>query len=301
MSAGITILTPITVTPAMLVSSTVPESDAGTWAVGTTYALGERVMYNHKLYDSLIGSNLGNNPETATTAWVYVRPTNRWRMFDTVNSTQTAQATSMQYVLTPGVKVTHIAAINMTGVSSVRVQATSAVYEAVYDRTLTQTRALLAVGWWQWFFGPRQNTLQIALFDGLPPFPDLTITVTITGQTDLAVGTLLLGTAQSWGAGLQLGVQLGITDYSVKKTNEFGDVVLTQRGYSRSSKMSLRLPNAQLDAFHRAMVALRATPCLWICSDVYEVLTVYGYYQGFEPVINYAQWTDCALTIEGLT
>lgn len=39
------------------------------WLIASTYAIGDRVSYNEKIYESLQGSNTGNNPYTADTFW----------------------------------------------------------------------------------------------------------------------------------------------------------------------------------------------------------------------------------------
>ena len=64
---------------------------------------------------------------------------------------------------------------------------------------------------------------------------------------------------------------------------------------------------AYLDAtaFHPAVeavvAALRATPVLWIGSESFESLTVYGFYKEFSIDIAYPTVSYCSLTIEGLT
>ena len=47
--------------------------------------------------------------------------------------------------------------------------------------------------------------------------------------------------------------------------------------------------------------ALRATPVLWIGSESFESLTVYGFYKEFSIDIAYPTVSYCSLTIEGLT
>jgi hypothetical protein len=95
-------------------------------------------------------------------------------------------------------------------------------------------------------------------------------------------------------------VQLGIKDYSRKETNEWGDVVLTQRSFAKKAQVPLSLDPAQIDALYDYLSGLRATPALWIVSDQYTSSVVYGYYQDFEILITYKDIADCNLTLEGL-
>jgi len=80
------IIKPITVTDSILTATNVPENDFPQWAAGTTYSIGNKVvsLTTHKIYESLINSNLGNNPTTDDgTKWLDLGATTRWKAFDT--------------------------------------------------------------------------------------------------------------------------------------------------------------------------------------------------------------------------
>lgn len=297
---GITIIKPMAITDAMLISSSVPEADYPNWAVGTTYALAARVIKNHVIYESLAASNVGNDPAAVnSTKWVAVSATNRWKLFDLSSSSQTAQATNMTYTVRPGQFVSAVAAINLTGVNSVQVRMVSDAFGEVFNRTLQRVRVQPESNWWSWFFGSRSEQLASYYVD-LPAFQDAQIFITFTGTTDMAVGTLMLGNASQWGSSVNAGVSLGIRDYSRKETNDFGDVVLVKRRFSKQVEVPLTLERAQVDSFYDFVSDLRATPVLWIVSDEYSAATVYGYYTNFKTLINYRDFSDCSLTLEGL-
>ncbi|TXH90355.1 MAG: carbohydrate-binding protein [Rhodoferax sp.] len=296
MSDGITIIKPLAITPAMLVSTDVAEADYSAYSAGTTYALGDRVMDNHLIYQSLVAGNLGNTPSASPAKWVLVSATNRWKLFDTVSSSQTAQATSMTYSVRPATVVTGIAAVNMTGVTSIRVRMVSDAYGTVYDKTVTRSRPPPSSGWWSWFFGRRTDPIS-SHFDDLPSFADSVITVDFAGLSNMAVGSLLIGTVSRWGMGIQYGMSMGIRDYSIKQTNEWGDTILTQRAYADRDKFSLTVQRGDVKSLRSYLAGLRATPCLWITPD--DIL--YGYYQDFEILISYSTVCDCDITLEGLT
>ena len=48
------------------------------WDIATTYAQGDQVTKNGKLYKSLIAANTGNDPETSTTEWEMVSLFSNW-------------------------------------------------------------------------------------------------------------------------------------------------------------------------------------------------------------------------------
>lgn len=300
--SGLTIVRPMTVTDTMLVSSTVPENDHAAWSGSTTYALGDRVILTstHKVYESLQSSNLNNNPATAPLWWVEVGPTNRWKVFDTSNSTQTTQANSISYTIAPGGAVDSFAALNISNASSIRVRLVDATYGTVYDKTTDLSAQISAPDWWQWFFGLRVvPTLSVA--SDLPSYPTANLIVDLTGGASLAVGVLLFGQSRTFSLGVEAGARLGITDFSRKETNDFGDTVLVQRAFSKRASFDMTLLKSEVDPVISLLASVRAVPCLWIGSEKYESTVLYGYYKTFDVVISYAEYSDCSLEIEGLT
>lgn len=61
------------------------------------------------------------------------------------------------------------------------------------------------------------------------------------------------------------------------------------------------MPTDALDDVHRTLAGLRATPVLWIGSEAFESLTVFGFYKEFGIDRAYPTVSCCSLTIEGLT
>ena len=64
MSASLSVLAPIPIADAMIVSSTAPETDYAAWSGATTYALGGRCISvaTHRIYESLRANNRNNDP-----------------------------------------------------------------------------------------------------------------------------------------------------------------------------------------------------------------------------------------------
>lgn len=298
----LTVVRPVPVTPAMLISTDVPETDHPAWASGTTYALGARVISvaTHKVYQSAIDGNLGKNPTTDATAWKEVGSTNRWRVFDRSVSSQTAKASTISYRLRMGQAVTSLAALNLTGATSMQVRVVDPTYGTVYDKTVDLSSVPVAVGWWEWYFGERRTPTQALLMD-LPSFPAADVLIDLVGTAELAVGVILLGQLRTFSMGVRMGARVGIQDYSRKERTEFGDVVLMERAFAKRASFSLLLRSEEVDTLNAFMAEVRATPCLWIGSSRYESTTVYGFYKSFDIVISYYDYSDSELELEGLT
>ena len=117
------IIKPVTVTNSILTSSNVTEDDYAEWDVATTYADGDNVIVigtTHKVYESLVGSNLGNDPTTDDgTNWLEISATNRWKAFDRKISDPVTNLESIEYQLNDtGSSVTSVALFGLKGVTA---------------------------------------------------------------------------------------------------------------------------------------------------------------------------------------
>lgn len=300
MSKGLQLVKSIAITPAMLTATSILENDYPEWAAPTTYSAGERVIFasEHKIYESLQSGNVGKYPDAEPTWWVEVSATNRWKLFDLSSSTQTVSATDCYYEITPGIACTALGLLNFSGILSIRIRVTDPTFGVVYDKTTDMRRTIESAGWYSWFFGARAEKTQFIALD-LPSYPKATIRIDLTGTP--AIGVIVLGQLRTIGIGVMLGARVGIRDYSRKERNTWGDVVLTQRAFAKRESLSVLIDNKNLDNTHRLLAALRATPCLWIGHKPYDSTVVYGFYNDFEINIQYADYAECSIDIEGLT
>ena len=301
MSESLKIVTPLQISDAMLIATDVPETDYLPWSSVTTYALGGRVIdaVGNKIYESLQAGNL-NHATSDPLWWIEVSPTNRWKLFDTSNSTQTAKSGSMSYTLRPSTAVSALAALNLSNATQIRVRVSHPAYGTIYDQTTDLSPLPTEPNWWNWFFGVRRAPSQHIALD-LPAIPGCDITVDLAGGTGLAIGVLMVGQIAEFGFGVKYGARVGIQDYSRKETNDFGDTVLVRRAYAKRAGFDLVISSAEVDAFQELLAEKRATPCLWIGSGQYESTVVFGIYKQFDILISYPTFSECQLDLEGLT
>jgi len=136
------IIKPVTVTNDILTSSNVTEDDYGVWASGTTYADGDNVIVigtTHKVYESLVGSNVGNDPTTDDgTNWLELSATNRWKAFDQKIAAQVSKLDNIQYQFNDA--NSNITALSMFGLSGTTCNVTVTDADLV-DTTYTVTVA----------------------------------------------------------------------------------------------------------------------------------------------------------------
>lgn len=270
------VVRPIAVTDALLAASNVAENDYPVWSAGTTYALGAHVILlaTHRIYESLSAGNIGHDPSDVTN-WLDIGPTNRWAMFDEALGTATERLDVVTVTLTAPGEVQALAALDLTA-ASVRVEAPG------YD----VTRAL--------------NSIETsATFIDLAVSAGQAIKVTITGSGLVSVGTLLFGTLSPLGV-TQTAPTVGINDYSLKNTDDFGNTTPVERAWAKRMAVSAMVATPHVDGLLRRVAALRARPCLWIADDGFECLSIYGFYRDYSVELHDGISTS-SVTIEGLS
>ena len=293
------VIAPNAITDAVLVSSTVAETDYPEWAAVTTYSVGDRVirLSTHRIYEAVVAGVNAGTPETTPTRWVMVGSTNRWRMLDEQVGSATTTAGPLKVVLKPGF-ANSLALLELKASAVTVTVRSSEGGPIVYTDTRTLDDAPLS-DWYEYFFSdpiPRTE----AVWLGLPIAAGYTLEVTLEGGT-VECGALVVGVASALGLP-QYGATLGIIDYSRKETNEFGSTFITRRAWAKRLTARVQTPKADFNRVYRTLAGLRSTPCVWVTTGVaqLEAMTVYGYFRDFRIDVAYPEHVYCSLEIEGL-
>lgn len=294
------IIKPVDVTPAILTSSNVPEDDFTAWDAATAYVVGDEVTYSHRNYEALV-AHTGANPETDASdppKWLDLGADNRWRMFDDKVGSLTEQAGSIAVTLTPGEAINSVALFNLLG-RSATVTLTDPSEGVVYQRTVSLVDAGVS-DWYEWFFSPIGRQTDFVLLD-LPAYGTATLSVTIDNASDTAaVGHLVMGRQAELGVAVY-GSGVGITDYSRKETDAFGNSVVIERSFSKRAEFDVVVETPQIGRVQRLLASLRAQPVVWIGAEGYESTFLFGYYRDFQISISGPSVSDASITVEGLT
>ena len=295
------LIRPTAITDARLTSSTAPETDHAAWAAGTAYVTGNRVILisTHRRYEALAAST-GISPSSDPAKWLDIGPTNRWAMFDARVGTATSRTGSVSVVLVPG-GIDAVALIDTTAESAtVTVTAASVV---VYSQTLSFNVGGIPIDdWFVWFFEPIGLKSSLLFLD-VPVYDAGVVTVTLARDNpanSVSCGTLIVGRQMTLGD-TEHGADIGILDYSRKETDQFGVTSVVERAWAKRMTARVVMDTEQIDDIYRTLAQLRATPVLWIGSEGFESLSVYGFYKEFSIDLAYPTVSYCSLTIEGLT
>ncbi|PTR17507.1 hypothetical protein C8R31_101671 [Nitrosospira sp. Nsp2] len=297
------IVVPITINDAALISTNVSETLHPPYDAGYVYALGDRVSIIgsdiHEVYESLVASNVGNDPAASTTKWVYVSATNPWLMFDKSVTSQTENADSIDVSLQATGRISALALLNVSAVEA-RVVMIDPLDGVVYDETHSLVSNSGIDSWYDYFFEPivRLNDLVIT---GLPLYsgPIINITLSAPGET-VKCGALVIGPTTDVGE-TQYSAAVGIQDFSTKDQDTFGNYSIVQRAYRKRATFPVIIDSARVDTLHNFLASLRATPTLYIGADDYTSTAIYGFFKDFTIEIVYAKESLCSLEIEGLT
>lgn len=294
------VISPIQITSGMITSTNATETYS-TYNSGTTYALAARVVYGNFIYESLVASNIGNQPDISPTKWLEIGPSNKWAMFDNKVDTQTIRTTPLTVQVTPAIIVNSLSLLNIDAVT-VTVDITDGpAGPNVYSKTIDLDDTTI-LDWYMYFFEPYDFRTDVVLTD-LPPYSASVITVSLTKTTGTtAVGNMLLGNVVPLGL-TQYGASAGIRDYSVKETDEFGNTAFVVRAFSKRMQAQVFLDNSSLNYVVKTLTNLRAVPAVWIGSEDTQLqpLIVYGFYRDFNIDISYPTSSLCSIEIEGLT
>ena len=244
-----------------------------------TYAIVQIGFAYHKCYEALLGTNLNkfppNNLIGTSPYWLELESTNRWKVFDAKTGSQTSNTTTITYVLVPGA-FDAIAFFNLDA-TTINIDIT----DPVYSGTITLSGATEAV------------KLDIS------GSATATLTITINKTGTPLCGEIVLGLQYAMGTTLY-DPDLGITDYSIKDTDDFGNYVFLERAFSARNSFDLLFANTVIDAAFEMIAAYRATPLVWADEKDAALLT-YGFYKNFDMQIISPNWSTVTVEIDGLT
>lgn len=287
--SGPFILVPLPITTAMLSSSSIAEPASGEtlWDAATSYTVGQQVIRTatHRIYESLIAGVNATPPENAVTRWLDVGPTSRWAAFDTLVSTQSKNPTTLTYVLRPGL-FNAIAFYGLSGVTitvSIKDQVGGAVF-------FTKILGLQAppIDYYDYYFGVIRPLTKLLIKGILPQSdPELTITISASGGTSVAVGMIAIGNLtnlilnQSVG-GTQYGAKAKPITYSYINTDKYGTTTIVKRGSATDLDIRVHIPQADADAALAIVQTVLDQPVAVIASDnsSYSGLNVFGLISG---------------------
>ncbi len=301
------VVKPIEVTDAKFTSSTIPEPDASVgeieWSAGS-YNTGDRRIKSstHRVYEVTADPSTTDDPEVGVLkdppTWVDVAPTNKWAMFDAVNSTQSEETTQLIVEITNGQTVNSVAGFSIEGATAINVTVTDPTEGEVYNTDIDMVDNSAVADWYYYFFAQIVQISQFALLD-LPAYPAATIKITVDGG-DIKVGSFVLGNQLDLGIA-NYGTSVQLLDFSKKETDNFGNIVVTQGRTSKLVDFDVTIDKEKVNYVFGVLSSITTIPSVWVGDDGSNDPTlVFGYYRDYQNNISSPTITDATIQVEGL-
>ena len=297
------IVTPITLNDGNTTSNIpVPDTaDPALWTTGSYNPL-DRVTHQvgstYLIYECAVAISGNKEPQDYPVEWIYVSPANRARMFDTTNFTSSEYSTVIDVTVTPGTVVNTLALFNCD-TQSIIVTMVDPTAGTVFGPETYQMQAPSKGGWYSYLFDG--ITTKRDLIVDLPSYKSATVQVEINNSGTATCGTMLLGKGVGIGTGVHYGARLGITDYSRKERDTFGEYNFVVRSYSKRGEFTMFIPNERVDIVHQLLSDLRALPTLYVATSEYTSSAIFGYYKDFDITLQYTDHAVCTISLEGLS
>lgn len=283
-------IVPVAITAPMILDSTVPEphtafgeiewSSAGVW-----YDVGAQVVRaaSHRKY-RCIQAHFGAPsiiPETSTTYWEDIGPTNLWAVFDDLRSTRTmAAASPLELTIAPGVAVDCVA-VSSLAADAVRILVASGRTEfdpptQIYDSgTITLAER------------PYLSDSPSVVFRNLPEVADCEITVIITRAGTPECGSIVVGKEVFIGE-LREDAALDSQNYSqIERAADGSAVSIKKRRSVPKCMYKLSAEPQYANAILSAREKLNGIVTLWIPMEddadgpYYDTTIIYGFPRRF--------------------
>lgn len=252
----------------------------------------------HKLYQCVKATNI--RPDLGATgdeteSWVEVGATNKFASFDDrlfypakITGTQT-------FELTIPDRLNTVAFLNLSGITSVRVQM-DVGGSIVYDETKDALDFSLIYDHYTWWFSDSELLTEL-IFDDLPPYPNSKLIIDVTGEGDL--GQIVTGFGKEIGVCLAESSSNTI-DLSTQEFDAFGNRKYVPRPIIKLNKYEILSDKSAGPAIERLFKEIAGGNALWIGEiGGDQLLTTYGYTERSPIPYNMPNDINYSATIRG--
>ncbi|MYM25785.1 hypothetical protein GTP46_24460 [Duganella sp. FT135W] len=302
MTAILSFLSPLAITPEMLIRSTAVSHTAGEleWSAGTSWAKGAVVFRTPlaRRYENLIAGVDTGLPEDTPERWYDLGATDRMTMFDSEVGTQSIADGALTVVFRPGA----FNGLFLAGLEGTHLDI--AVRDYVGGEVLLNYSGSLEgsqpADYYDWCFAPfRQMTDFIAL--DIAPYGRSEVSITISYPGSVAkCGIAALGDMKGLGPSLA-GLTVEPKSYARITTNSRGETAIRKGKSARDMSISALIPIADADSVVAEMSDVLGVPCVVIASDSTQMQAarVFGLPSG-KVTYPGGQYANLSMTVQGM-
>ncbi|MFS2007976.1 hypothetical protein ACEN9F_30650 [Duganella sp. CT11-25] len=306
MTAILSIMVPVPVTDSMLISSTLPEADYPVYDNAHAYALGDRCIAEHRIYESQFATANTGHPPTdpvnqfgTVVYWLDVGPTNRMAMFDNEVSSQSTGSGSITVVIMPGaINTIYLGGMQAADLSVVARDTPGGNVIFTFDGTLEASKP---ADYYPYFFSGF-SFLKSKVLAGIPAYLQMELTVTLTNGVSGTVlcGLLAFGLLQRLGR-TQQGAKAKPKTYSYVDIDAYGKATIRRGKAATDVTASAVIDSGEARLVQAILASALDIPCLMSCSSNpdYSGLNNFGLISG-EVVYKTPETSEVSITSEGL-
>jgi hypothetical protein len=272
LSGDLNALAPVTITPAMLISSTAPDSEYQPWVSTKTYAQDEYCVspVTRRIYQSLVAGNVGKDPISKATwtggivYWQDMGPTNRWAMFDGRLSTQTIVESPLTVVLQPGPFDTiYLDGVDANTLDIVVRDAPGGEVVFSYSGPLEGSEPADYDEYFYMPFKPQTSSLTL----DIPAYgaSEVTVTLSTPGGT-VKCGVLALGDVHNCGR-CETDADVELKSFGSFETDKFGNADIQLYAKAKDINVSTIIPVEDAFAVQTVAESLQGVPAFYFCTN----------------------------------
>lgn len=279
-----------------LVYSNVPITEQ-VYNAATTYAK-DAVVYNpvtHLTHRSMIDTNKGGALDDPS-KWAKGIATNRWKMFDELNNTQTTNPDEIVVVVTPEV-ISEGFYIGNVQADEIQLSQADVLEGPVLRETASLVESSGGSSYYDWCFRPPYYK-DYFVTQSMLPYGGGLVTLILRRLGGVPkCGMCMVGPVDDFGPSLY-GLSAEGTDYSSTVFEFDGTSETTFRPYAKRMSVDVQVDNTQIDYIQQRLFDRRQRMLVWL-GGPYGATAVCGRYESFKIVIPGLLKSDMALQIGG--
>jgi len=283
--------------------STNLEQPYAKWIETATYNAKDYVIYKNHLYQCIVNENINIKPDLNTGKWLLFGVDNAYASVDLRSHTKSELLTDADKLL-PYMEFV-FSAVGFTYIGFSQVQGSMLEileYDTAGNLLRTTTEAIgadrvCAINWYNYYFCEIPDDTALGrgkpidyLFTGiLPTTAKIAVRVHKNSDGVASLSAMVGGKAVQIG-NTQYGVEIGIIDYSEKKTDEYGITTLTERESREVMTLDIEFPAKSAQAVKREVKAHLGIPIMFIADEstdsLFEHLIMFGYIEDYRSYIT---------------
>lgn len=234
---------------------------------------------------------------TDTSRWQDIGPANARAMFDTTNSTQTVARGVVRTVVSVPERVDHVTLHNMYATAA-QVIVRSSLGVELFNESYELISTSEIIDAYTYFTEPIMVETE-KVISGLPAlYSNVTVETILTyPNNNVMIGAQVVGLAKNIGLTLR-GAEDGIKDYSRVDFDEFGYAYIVRRNYANTGRMRVVVPSGNVTSVKRTLADFRATPAVFIGTELFANTIYFGIYQQFTLLIEEEDTRLCYCNID---